>query len=154
MNKDDLEEIVVPGSTVGNLIEQVNKLIKLEGQRAMPPVGKPCGFWSTIFNLSCGNRNREYGWKPIAIKLAEDHPGRGVVFEVHIGTEDPTTHGWDYADEDTDTKYDCIDWRCIPDSLYSSLLEHTTGFSFMRDDGVLEVIDLDCEVCFDYYYGY
>ena len=30
--------------------------------------------------------------------LEEDHPGCGVVFEVKVGTWNPSTHGWSYGD--------------------------------------------------------
>jgi len=38
--------------------------------------------------------------------LAEDHPGRGIVFEVYPGTWSSATHSWTYSAE----KEKAIDW--------------------------------------------
>lgn len=39
--------------------------------------------------------------------LAEDHPGRGVVFDVYRGTWDSSTHAWTF---DTGSTINAIDW--------------------------------------------
>jgi len=45
---------------------------------------------------------------PTGLQLAEDHPGRGIVFNVWVGTRNPVTDGFDY---DKSTTYKAIDWR-------------------------------------------
>lgn len=48
--------------------------------------------------------------KLVRFCAAEDHPGRGVVFEVYIGTWNPATHNWTFPGCTTGDKYKCIDW--------------------------------------------
>lgn len=74
--------------------------------------------------------------------LAENHPGRGLEFEIHLGEWDPDDHRWVY---DTENAAVAIDWRYgvpYPDAGTQGLFaphdstEHGT---------IWEVVDLDCE---------
>jgi len=74
--------------------------------------------------------------------LAEDHPGRGVVFDVNVGTWNSATHGWDYTGTGTEK---AIDWRYgVP---YPS--GHPRGLFVPRASAeygtIYECVSLDCE---------
>jgi len=78
----------------------------------------------------------------VGIFLAEDHPGRGIVFDVYAGTWNSTTHDWDYPDA---TLKPCIDLRYgVP---YPT--QGATGEAIWRASDtygrILVVVDLDCE---------
>jgi hypothetical protein len=117
------------------------------------------GFTETVYNLSLSAVAQDYflvhrlktgGWVAsqsarvgtVGIFLAEDHPGRGIVFDVYVGTWDSATHDWTYPGTAT---YKAIDWRYgVP---YPT--QGAQGLAEWRDsdvyDDVLEVTSLDCE---------
>lgn len=74
--------------------------------------------------------------------LDEDHPGRGVVFDVHLGAWDSSAHEWVY---DTETVSKAIDWRYgvpYPDLGATGLFEARPSQSY----GIIwECVSLDCE---------
>lgn len=74
--------------------------------------------------------------------LNEDHPGRGTVFEINLGTWSSTLHQWIYSSGEP---VKAIDWRYgVP---YPT--GHATGLFEPRssdDYGIIfEVVSLDCE---------
>jgi len=81
------------------------------------------------------------GVELIGFCLAENHPGRGVLFDVYLGVWNPNDHSWGY---DTSTTYKCIDWRFgVPYPLAGA-----TGLAVWRPSRaygrILEVVPLDC----------
>lgn len=81
------------------------------------------------------------GIELIAFCLEENHPGRGVLFNIYLGVWNPNDHSWGY---DTSTTYKCIDWRFgVPYPLVGA-----TGLGIWRPSRVhgriLEVLSLDC----------
>jgi len=77
----------------------------------------------------------------VGFMLAEDHPGRGLLFEVWLGTWDSATHSWDY---DGSVTYQCIDWRY--DVPYPEICATGLGFWMPSDEygKIIEVWSLDC----------
>jgi len=110
------------------------------------------------------------GGGTVGFCLNEDHPGRGILFDVHLGTWDSAVHRWVYAGEAESESsgessasessggtsegnssssegdlYKCIDWRYgVPYPL-----EGATGLGEWRASDtygkILEVVALDCE---------
>lgn len=84
--------------------------------------------------------------------LAENHPGRGLPFNIHLGIWMPSAHRWLY-DETSTVK--AIDWRHgvpTPDAGSTGLFEARASDSY---GAIWEVLDLDCSTpgaCY-YYYG-
>jgi len=83
--------------------------------------------------------------------LAEDHPGRGVVFAIWLGAWDATNHEWDY--DETGDPEAAIDWRYgVP---YPN--QGATGLFISRASDtygtIWEVVALDCEVPEDHSCG-
>ena len=75
--------------------------------------------------------------------LAEDHPGRGIAFDVYKGVWDPDQDKWTYPD--TVTTYKAIDWRYdvpYPDEgskgLFTPRVSTTHGV-------IYECVSLDCD---------
>ena len=82
--------------------------------------------------------------------LAEDHPGRGEVFAIWLGTWNSATHEWDYDEEEAEP---AMDWRYgVPypgqgaTGLFISRASDTYGT-------IWEVVALDCEVPEDHSCG-
>lgn len=74
--------------------------------------------------------------------LAEDHPGRGTAFNIHLGTWDPAQDKWIY---DTDTTVKAIDWRYgvpYPAAGATGLFEPRPSDTYGT---IWEVSPLDCE---------
>jgi hypothetical protein len=74
--------------------------------------------------------------------LAENHPGRGVPFEIHLGTWDPATDSWAY---DCNNTVKAIDWRYAvpyPDEDATGLFQKRKSTTY---DYIYEVVALDCE---------
>jgi hypothetical protein len=74
--------------------------------------------------------------------LAEDHPGRGIVFDVYVGTWNSATHDWEYVGTAT---YKAIDWRYgvpYPTQGAQGLAEWRSSDSY---GDILEITSLDCE---------
>ena len=74
--------------------------------------------------------------------LAEDHPGRGAAFDVHLGNWNSSSNGWDY---DSTATVKAIDWRYgvpYPPAGATGLFERRPSAEF----GVIwETVALDCE---------
>lgn len=78
----------------------------------------------------------------VGFKTTEDHPGRGTLFDVYLGTWDPAEHDWDY---DTGTTYKCVDWRYdvpAPDAGATGLAVWRTSNTYTS---ILEVVSMDCD---------
>ena len=78
----------------------------------------------------------------VGIFLVEDHPGRGIEFDVYVGTWNTATHDWEFPGTATSV---CIDWRYgVP---YPT--QGAQGLAEWRNSDVygqiLEVVALDCE---------
>lgn len=74
--------------------------------------------------------------------LAENHPGRGVVFESYMGAWSPDDNKWIY--EGT-TKYKCIDWRYgmpYPDAGGRGLFQARPS---TEHEVIYDCVSLDCE---------
>lgn len=80
------------------------------------------------------------------ICLAENHPGRGTLFDVNIGYRDKADDSWVYYD----SLFSCIDWRFgvpYPEAGATGLANWRwsdnaeVGFT----DRILEVVALDCD---------
>jgi hypothetical protein len=127
---------------------------------AIPPTIAGVGFKETVYNISGTAIDQDYflvhrlktgkwvaGTAPgragtVGIFLVEDHPGRGVEFDVYVGTWNSDTHDWEYLGTAT---YPCIDWRFgVP---YPT--QGAQGLAEWRDSAaygdILEVTSLDCE---------
>ena len=50
------------------------------------------------------------GGRLIRFCLAENHPGRGIVFEVYLGVWDPSDHTWSFQGCSASDKEKAIDW--------------------------------------------
>lgn len=74
--------------------------------------------------------------------LAEDHPGRGTPFDLHLGTWDPAEDKWVY---DTENTVAAIDWRYgvpYPDAGATGLFARRV--SDVHGE-IWETVALDCE---------
>lgn len=74
--------------------------------------------------------------------LAENHPGRGEEFDIHLGTWDAGAQKWIYDTENTVT---AIDWRYgvpYPESGSTGLFEARASTSHGT---IYETVALDCE---------
>lgn len=89
--------------------------------------------------------------------LAENHPGRGVEFNIHLGIWAPGMHRWVYDEQHT---VKAIDWRHgvpYPDSGSTGLFESRPSTAY---GNIWECVALDCSspgTCYyyyDYYGGY
>lgn len=74
--------------------------------------------------------------------LAENHKGRGVVFEIYLGSWSAADHKWNY---DTETEVKAIDWRYdVPypnagaTGLFTPRASDTYGV-------IMETVALDCD---------
>lgn len=75
------------------------------------------------------------------VMLAEDHPGRGLPFDVWLGTWNPATDGWDY---DTSETVKAIDWRYdvpYPEECATGLAEARASDTYGT---IWEIVALDC----------
>lgn len=73
--------------------------------------------------------------------LAEDHPGRGVAFDIHVGTWSTADDKWIYDSENTEK---AIDWRYgvpYPDSGATGLFERRASATYGT---IWECVSLDC----------
>jgi len=82
------------------------------------------------------------GFALIRFCLAEDHPGRGIVFDIYLGVWDSSAHKWLYPDC---TIYKCIDWDYgvpTPDT-------GARGFGMWKASDthgqILHVLTMDCD---------
>lgn len=74
--------------------------------------------------------------------LNEDHPGRGSIFEINLGTWSTSQHKWIYATGDPQK---AIDWRYgvpYPDAGATGLFEVRSSDTYGI---ILETVALDCE---------
>lgn len=74
--------------------------------------------------------------------LAEDHPGRGVAFDIHLGIWDRNAVKWVYAATAT---VKAIDWRYgvpYPAAGATGLFERRPSAEF---GSIWEVVPLDCD---------
>jgi len=75
--------------------------------------------------------------------LAEDHPGRGIVFDAYKGEWDPADHEWVFSG----TTVKCIDWWYSAGGPYPDA--GATGLMIARpsDDygTIYEVVTMDCD---------
>lgn len=74
--------------------------------------------------------------------LAENHPGRGTAFDIHLGTWSPTYDKWIYDAENTVT---AIDWRYgvpYPTAGATGLFEARPSGSYGL---IYEAVAMDCE---------
>jgi hypothetical protein len=79
------------------------------------------------------------------ICLNENHPGRGVLFDVHIGVRNKSDNGWDYYQTPL---FKCIDWRFgvpFPNAGATGLAEWRWSNSVVYPNKILEVVSLDCD---------
>lgn len=79
------------------------------------------------------------------ICLAQNHPGKGVLFNVYIGVRNKDTNEWDYYESPT---FKCIDWRHgvpYPGPGSTGLAEWRWSNSVGYPYKILEVVALDCE---------
>ena len=118
------------------------------------------GFKETVYNVQTSvipqayflvHRLKTGGWVAgaatgsvgtVGIFLVEDHPGRGIEFDVYVGTWNTATHDWEFPGTATSV---CIDWRFgVP---YPT--QGAQGLAEWRNSDVygqiLEVVALDCE---------
>ena len=74
--------------------------------------------------------------------LRDDHPGRGVVFEIYLGLWDAETHAWIYQE---DLLRKAIDWRYAvpyPDAGSTGLFAARRS---MQHGVIYETVALDCD---------
>lgn len=81
----------------------------------------------------------------VGIELAEDHPGRGLLFDVYLGVWNSATHSWDY-ERTVENIYSAIDWWYsvsgpYPDKCATGLAQWRKSDSLGR---ILQVVGLDC----------
>lgn len=131
-----------PGDTLGDLVNKVNYLLAQE--RSITGKGAPRGFFSSVFSLFRSPPTLSMESELFGILLTNNHPGRGLLVEVNVGTWNSTLHRWIY---DTSETYKAIDWRCgVTEPNVGA-----TGLGVWRSSDVygeiVEIIDLDCEVC-------
>jgi hypothetical protein len=128
-----------------------------EGERISLPEGSEVEVWQLP-----SRRGFRYWFRPLIRGLvggclAENHPGRGEPFDIHLGLWSSALNRWVY-DEQTTNK--AIDWRYgvpYPDAGATGL------FQMQKSDlygAIWETVDLDCSspgTCYyyygDYYYG-
>ncbi len=84
------------------------------------------------------------GRRLIRFCLAENHPGKDIVFEVYIGVWDPATHEWDFQGCEITDKEKAID----KDSGVPEPNEGAQGWGlWMPSDEhgrILHVVTMDC----------
>lgn len=77
--------------------------------------------------------------------LADNHPGRGVVFDIYIAVWNAATHAWGFPDCEEADKKKCIDWDMgVPEPDAGS-----RGFGIWKPSTtygqILHVVTMDCE---------
>lgn len=110
-------------------------------------------FYGSIGDVGIAVWDRDNHWRIVSMTdgseligccLVNNHPGRGNLFEVYLGTWSPDSHEWVYDTESEDTFY-AIDWRYgvpYPEAGSTGLF---TPRSSTVHGVIYETVSLDCE---------
>lgn len=158
---------VLPGTGSGGYDQPGSAtcdVFQLVDDGSTPDLQPVSGFSKTIYNLSTtavpqdwflAVRDKFGAWIAsvssgggadlVECCLAENHPGRSIVFDVYVGVWDPGRNGWDYSGTGTGGIAKAIDHRY---GMPSDPLEGAKGLFIPRTSTtfgtIYECVSLDC----------